>query len=212
MGAIGFLVGQVMKKSRGQANPGSRERIDQGQADRLMEIPRTVTKGWPVTIEVAQTVPGPPPVVWELLTDWEHQGDWMLEARDFKVISEQREGVGVEAEASISIGGITTRDIVTVVGWEPNRRLAIEHKGWVSGIGEIHLTPLGNDRTHIFWREELQPPVGFLGAMGLTAFKPLMTRIFRRDLKVLSGLVRARATAGAAPKKAKSPSRKQSPA
>ena len=173
-----------------------------------MEIPRTVSKGWPVTIEVAQTVPGPPSVVWELITDWEHQGDWMLEARDFKVISEQREGVGVEAEASISIGGITTRDIVTVVGWEPNRRLAIEHKGWVSGIGEIHLTPLGNDRTHIFWREELQPPVGFLGAMGLTAFKPLMTRIFRRDLKVLSGLVRARATATSTVKSKAKPAKK----
>lgn len=160
-----------------------------------MEVPRTVTKGWTVSIEIAQTVPGPPSVVWELLTDWEHQDDWMLEARDFTVISEQREGVGVEAEATISIGGITTRDLVRVVGWEPNRRLAIEHQGWVSGVGEIHLTPLGNDRTHIFWREELQPPVGMLGAIGLSAFKPLMTRLFRRDLKVLSGLVRARTMA-----------------
>jgi uncharacterized protein YndB with AHSA1/START domain len=158
-----------------------------------MDVGRTVTKGWPVSIEVAQTVPGPPPVVWELITDWEHLDDWMLEARDFKLTSEQREGVGVEAEATISIGGITTRDVVQVVGWEPERRLAIEHRGWVAGRGEIHLTPLGNNRTHIFWREELQPPVGVLGAVGLTAFKPLMTRIFRRDLKVLGGLVRARA-------------------
>ena len=160
-----------------------------------MDLGRTVTKGWQVSIEIAQTVPGPPSVVWELITDWEHQGDWMLEARDFKVISEQREGVGVEAEASISIGGITTRDVVRVVGWEPERRLAIEHRGWVSGLGEIHLTPLGNDRTHIFWREELTPPIGMLGALGLSAFKPLMTRIFKRDLKILSGLVRARAAA-----------------
>ena len=160
-----------------------------------MDLGRTVSRGWPVSIEVAQTVPGPPPIVWELITDWEHQDDWMLEASDFKVISEQREGVGVEAEATIKIGGITTRDVVRVTGWEPNRRLAIEHEGWVSGHGEIHLTPLGNDRTHIFWREELTPPIGMLGAVGLTAFKPLMARIFKRDLRVLSGLVRARATA-----------------
>lgn len=157
-----------------------------------MTVGRTVRKGWPVTIELAQTVPGPPSVVWALITDWEHQNDWMLEARDFKVTSKQRKGVGVEAQATISIGGITTRDVVRVVGWEPNRRLAIEHRGWVSGRGEIHLTPLGEDRTHIFWREELEPPVGVLGALGLTAFKPLMTRLFRRDLKVLAGLVRAR--------------------
>ena len=158
-----------------------------------MGVGRTIAKGWPVTIQLSQTAAGPPSVVWELITDWEHQDDWMLEARDFKVISEQREGIGVEAEASITIGGITTRDVVRVTGWEPNRRLAIEHRGWVSGHGEIHLTPLGTDRTHIFWQEELYPPVGALGALGLSAFKPVMTRIFRRDLRVLAGLVRARA-------------------
>ncbi len=60
-------------------------------------------------------MPGPPEVVWELITDWEHQDDWMLEASDFVVISEHREGVGVEAEATIKIGGIKTRDKVRVV-------------------------------------------------------------------------------------------------
>ena len=157
-----------------------------------MEIPRVVKKGWPVAIEVAATLPGPPEVVWELITDWEHQDDWMLEASDFVVISAHREGVGVEAEATVKIGGISTRDRVIVTGWEPGRRLAIAHEGWVSGRGEFHLTPLGKDRTHVFWREELQPPMGLLGAFGLTGFKPLMKRIFARDLRVLEGLVRAR--------------------
>ena len=161
-----------------------------------MKLPSVVTHGWPTVVELAETMPGPPGVVWELITDWEHQGDWMLEASDFVVTSEQREGVGVTAEATIRIGGLTTRDHVEVIGWEPNKRLAIEHGGWVSGRGEIHLTPLGSDRTHVFWVEELEPPLGLLGALGLTAFKPLMTRTFRRDLKVLVGLVRARATAG----------------
>jgi hypothetical protein len=82
---------------------------------------------------------------------------------------------------------------VQVIGWEPNRRLAIRHLGWVSGTGEIYLTPIGPDRTHLFWREELEPPIGIAGALGMTAFKPLMKRIFKRDLRVLSGLVRARA-------------------
>ncbi len=138
-------------------------------------------------------MPGPPDVVWDLITDWEHQDDWMLEASDFVVTTEQREGVGVEAEATITIGGIKTRDRVRVVGWEPPKRLAIEHLGWVTGVGEIHLTPLGTDRTHLFWREDLSPPLGMLGALGMIGFKPLMRRIFERDLRVLSGLVRAHA-------------------
>jgi carbon monoxide dehydrogenase subunit G len=149
-------------------------------------------RGWPVVIENDVTLPAPPDVVWDLITDWERQGDWQLEARDFKVVSEQRTGVGVEAEATVKIGGISTRDKVRITGWEPPKRLAIEHKGWVSGRGEMHLTPLGTTRTHLFWKEELSPPLGVLGALGLTGFKPLMARIFARDLRVLSGLVRAR--------------------
>jgi uncharacterized membrane protein len=162
---------------------------------RRMEISEIVGKGWPVVIETAETMPGPPHVVWELITDWEHQDDWMLEASDFVVISKNREGVGVEAEATIKIGGITTRDKVRVTHWEPTRRLGIEHRGWVSGEGNIYLTPLNDDRTHVFWREELNPPAGAIGALGMTAFKPLMSRIFQRDLRILSSLVRARHTA-----------------
>lgn len=138
-----------------------------------------------------RTLPGPPEVVWELITDWEHQDDWMLEARDFVITSSHREGLGVEGQATVSIGGITTRDTVRVTGWEVNRKLAIEHIGWVSGRAEMLLAPLADGTTHLYWREELRPPWGVLGLVGLTLFKPLMRRIFERDLRVLAGLVRA---------------------
>ncbi|HJR45347.1 MAG TPA: SRPBCC family protein [Actinomycetota bacterium] len=157
----------------------------------MARVGRIVRTGWPVVLEMAATLPGPPDVVWGLITDWEHQDDWMLEASDFVVTSDIREGVGVEAEATITIGGIKTRDKVRVVGWEPEQRLAIEHLGWVSGRGEIFLTKLGGDRTHLYWREQLVPPMGAAGALGITAFKPLMHRIFQRDLKVLAALTRA---------------------
>ena len=154
-----------------------------------------IGQGWRVVLEMSETLPGPRDIVWELITDWEHLDDWMLEASDFVVTSDQREGVGVEAEATISIGGITTRDKVRVSGWEPPERLRIEHLGWVAGVGEMHLTPLSGDRTHLFWREELVPParLGALGSIGITAFRPMMRRIFERDLRILQGLTRARA-------------------
>jgi hypothetical protein len=136
---------------------------------------------------------GPPEAIWDLITDWEHQDDWMLEASDFVVVSEAREGVGVEAEATIRIGGIQTRDRVRVSEWEPPRRLGIEHLGWVTGRGAIELTPVAGERTHVWWREELYPPLGQLGRIGITAFKPLMGRVFRRDLRILAALARARA-------------------
>ena len=156
-------------------------------------LPALVTRGWSVVVDIDATVPAPRDVVWGLITDWERQGDWMLEASDFVVTSPHREGVGVEAEATIRIAGITTRDRVRVAVWEPPHRLAIDHLGWVSGRGEIHLVPSGPGRSHMFWREELQPPLGLLGAIGLMSFKPVMKRIFERDLGVLRGLAGRRA-------------------
>lgn len=146
----------------------------------------------PVVLEMSETLPGPPEVVWELITDWERQGDWMLEASDFKVVSDHREGIGVEAEATVRIGGIKTRDVVIVVGWEPPKRLVIRHTGWVRGIGEVHLTPEASGHTFAFWREELEPPLSWLGWVGLRVMKPLMARVFQRDLRVLAALTRAR--------------------
>ena len=145
-----------------------------------------------LVIEVAETMPGPPEVVWELITDWEHQGDWMLEASDFKVISEAREGVGVRAEATVRIAGFSTRDVVEVVAWEPNRQLGIAHGGWVSGRGDLYLTQIAPARTHVFWREHLTAPMGALGGLGMTLLRPIMKRVFERDLRVLASLVRVR--------------------
>ncbi|MFN2594005.1 MAG: hypothetical protein ABR579_03835, partial [Actinomycetota bacterium] len=70
----------------------------------------------------------------------------------------------------------------------PPHRLAIRHEGWVSGTGEIFLTPAGLNKTYVFWREELEPPLGMAGAIGIRAFRPLMRRIFARDLGVLARL------------------------
>ena len=144
-------------------------------------------------IEVADTMPGPPEIVWALITDWEHQDDWMLEASDFELIGEQREGVGVEARATVRIAGIRTRDKVRVSMWEPPRILVIDHLGWVKGAGEIQLQPV-SEGTRMRWRETLFAPkvLGPVGRLGLRLAAPLMRRIFARDLRVLRSLVRGR--------------------
>ena len=164
-----------------------------------------------LVIEVAEIMPGPPEVVWELITDWEHQGDWMLEARDFKVTSASREGVDVRAQATVRIAGITTRDEVEVVAWEPNRQLGIAHAGWVSGRGDIYLTQLAPAQTHVFWREQLTAPLGVLGGLGMTLLRPVMKRVFERDLRVLASLVRVRSLPpGAAQRRRAAPRRRSS--
>ena len=142
----------------------------------------------PVVIDLTTTLPGPPQVVWRLITDWENQYLWMIEASDFVVTSPHPEGVGVEATATVKVGGIKTRDPIRVDVWEPERRLGIEHGGWVKGRGDLTLEPEGAT-TRMRWREELHPPWGILGAIGLRAFRPMLARTFRRDLGLLARLV-----------------------
>jgi uncharacterized protein YndB with AHSA1/START domain len=149
-------------------------------------------KGWPVTVEMTAMLPATSDVVWELVTDWEHLDEWMLEASDFLITSTQRTGVGVEGEATITMAGFRSRDRIRVSGWEEGRCVAIEHLGWVGGVGEMFLTPHGEDATSFLWRERLWPPLGLGGALGLTVIKPLMQRIFDRDVRVLAALARAR--------------------
>jgi uncharacterized protein YndB with AHSA1/START domain len=157
-------------------------------------VTRSGRKPRPVVIEVLETMPGPPEVVWRLITDWDHQDDWMLEASDFEVIGEQREGVGVEAKATVRIAGIRTRDRIRVAMWEPPRILVIDHLGWVKGSGEIQLVPIEGG-TRMRWRETLFGPrlLGTFGQIGLRLFAPLLRRTFRRDIRVLRSLVRSRA-------------------
>jgi uncharacterized protein YndB with AHSA1/START domain len=157
-----------------------------------MTVLDMITKARPVTLEMTITLPASSAVVWELITDWEHLDEWMLEASDFVMTSPQRSGVGVEGEASITIAGIRTRDRIRISGWEEERCLAIEHLGWVGGVGEMYLTPQGDGETHLLWREKLRPPLGGVGAIGLTLMKPVMQRIFERDLRILRALARAR--------------------
>lgn len=144
----------------------------------------------PLVIHTAVDLDAPADVVWRVLTDWERQSDWMLEASDIVVTSGHREGVGVESEATVRIGGISTRDRIRVDVWEPPRHLGIVHLGWVGGRGDLVLSEKGSGRTRLGWTEELHPPLGLLGAMGIRLFRPLMARTFRRDAAELARLVR----------------------
>jgi uncharacterized protein YndB with AHSA1/START domain len=142
----------------------------------------------PLHITTEVDLARPIEVVWPHLVDWERLDRWMREARDFRVVSEHREGIGVEATATIRILGITTRDRIRVTRWAPPSVLEIAHLGWVSGTGYMELSPtdLGS---HLFWRESLEPPWGFAGRIGMRTMAPVMRRIFQRDLELLKDLV-----------------------
>lgn len=130
----------------------------------------------------------PAEAVWPWLVDWEQLPRWMREMRRVRVLGTQREGVGVEAVATVRVGGVSTTDPIVVTRWEPPSVLEIEHRGWVRGVGYMELSP-AEEGTHVFWRESLVPPWGFLGRAGLRVYRPLLARTFVRDLERLQALV-----------------------
>jgi hypothetical protein len=110
-----------------------------------------------VVVDVSAEMSAAPQRLWELLTDWERQGEWMLEASEFEVVSPQHSGVGVVVETTVRIAGIATRDRIRIDIWEPptesgNGHLGIVHLGWVQGRGDIHLRELPDGRTRVDWR------------------------------------------------------------
>src|SRR5687767_7054923 len=126
--------------------------------------------------------------VWERLVDWERLSDWMSEASEFKVTSERREGVGVTAQARIKIAGISTKDSVEVVVWEPPERLEIAHLGWVKGGGVMSCRQLDGD-VLVTWTETLIPPLGWLGWTGMLLLRRVIRHTFQKDIILLKTLV-----------------------
>ena len=112
----------------------------------------------------------------------------MKEASRFRVTSPHREGIGVEADAIIRIGWLSTIDPIRVARWEPPDLLEIEHRGWVKGRGVMRCVR-ERSGTRIVWIETLIPPWGLVGKLGMWVWQPLIRRTFERDLALLKALV-----------------------
>jgi polyketide cyclase/dehydrase/lipid transport protein len=141
-----------------------------------------------IEIEVSLGIKAAPEAIWPHLVNWEHLDRWMKEATNIRVLSPQREGVGVVCEANIRIGFIRTVDRIRVSRWAPPHVLGLEHLGWVKGDGLME-SSLENGKTRLRWTETFTPPLGWIGALGMRVWKPLMRRVFARDLRLLQIIV-----------------------
>ena len=145
-------------------------------------------------VEVTTTVQAPVEVVWAVLTDWERQPDWMVDARAVEVVSAAREGEGVTVRCPTNVLGLTVDDVMRVTAWRPPVLLEVVHLGRIiRGTGAFELSPHG-DVTILTWWEEVDPPLGSVGELGAQwLVRPYVTRLFRRSLGALASLAEQRA-------------------
>ena len=136
-------------------------------------------------------LPADPEAVWRVLTDWERQPEWMVDAAWVRVIGAQREGAGVRFRARTKILGISLlTETLTVSVWEPPRRLVVTRPGFIKGRGEWNLVPASTG-TRFVWVEDLVIPIPLLGELALWCYRPILYLLMGRSMKSLAGSVRS---------------------
>ena len=132
-------------------------------------------------------LPVPIEEAWTVLMDWERQADWMLDADSVTVVSDQREGVGVQLAVRTRLFGIAAfTEPMEVVGWDPPRRLDIRHGSLVVGSGAWILDPIAGG-TRFTWREEVRLAVPVLGELAAAIYRPIMRGLMDQAMKGLRG-------------------------
>lgn len=140
-------------------------------------------------VEASRDLRAPPERVWEQIRRWEDQSRWIRDAVWVRVLTPEREGVGVRVRVlnRVLLVPLFTEQL-EVTGWDPPRRIVMTHRSFVRGIGIWSLEPEGGG-TRFTWTEELSLPIPLLGELALIVYRPFLRGLMRGSLANLQRLV-----------------------
>lgn len=140
-------------------------------------------------LELDVIIDAPPAEVFAAFTDWRGQGEWMLGTAVEPVFGDGR-GVGARLEAWSGLGRVGFLDTMVIAEWEEPRRVLVEHTGRVvRGTGAMEVLALPDGRSRFIWSEDLEPPLGVLGALGWRMLQPAFALGVRQSLSTFAELV-----------------------
>lgn len=146
-------------------------------------------------IEVIERVDvvAPREAVWAALTDWDHQGEWMLGTRT-RVTGGDGRSVGSTLAAFTGLGPLGFTDTMEITAWEPPTRCEVRHTGrLVHGLGVFEVVARGEGRSTLVWHEHLRPPLGRLGDLGWLLAGPAFRLGVRQSLRRFADFAETRA-------------------
>lgn len=177
------LVPQLRPRPAARALCRVAQPVPVAQTDRM---PHTVS------LELRIDMPVPAEKVWDAITDWTAQGEWMVGTRVWVSGGDGRSN-GSEVSAFTGVGRFGFLDTMTITVWQPPHRCEVLHTGRVvRGTGWMATAPrggaesagAGQDAGCVFiWGESLELPLGWLGRIGWVVVGPLMKAGVRASLK-----------------------------
>lgn len=130
-------------------------------------------------IELTVNVAAPAELVWNRITDWPSQSQWMLGTK----VTGTAKNVGEKIEAFTGIGPIGFLDTMTITAWQPPFRCDVLHTGKVvKGTGSFQVEKIDHMFSRFIWIEDLEIPLGFIGLIGFKILRPFFVAGVRKSL------------------------------
>jgi hypothetical protein len=142
------------------------------------------------TVDIA----APASVVWNYVTDWPRQGEWIPKTRVERIGAAA--GVGGRFRAWTGLGRVGFWDPMTITSWERSPdgggRCEVLHRGSVvHGEGEFSVLAIDDAHSRFVWAELLVVPGGRVGAAGWRVARPVVERLIGLGLSKVRSLVEA---------------------
>jgi Polyketide cyclase / dehydrase and lipid transport len=149
-------------------------------------------------IERSVDIDAPASEVWDYVTDWPRQEEWIPQTRVENV--DEARGLGGRFRAWSGIGRVGFWDPMTITAWERDAdgggRCEVLHCGSVvKGEGEFAVVARGAHASTFVWAEVVVVPLGSVGAAVWRVVRPAVERLIDRGLASMRDLVQAEATA-----------------
>ena len=137
-------------------------------------------------------VSAPARVVWDYVTDWPRQSEWVPKTRVTTV--DDAASLGGRFRAWTGLGRVGFVDPMTITSWEREEdgsgRCEVLHTGRVvRGEGEFSVVSLGPDRSRFVWAETVVVPGGRLGAAAWRVTAPVVGRLIDHGLATMRDIV-----------------------
>jgi uncharacterized protein YndB with AHSA1/START domain len=139
-------------------------------------------------VSVSVDIRAPLEAVWRAAADLASHSQWMADVESIDFDSDTRQGPGTVMRVETKVGPFRTTDVMKVTAWETERRISVEHRGRFAGRGEFELSPVGG-ATRFTWTEEIKFPWRFGGPLGAAIARPILTLIWRGNLRRLKALL-----------------------